>query len=204
MRIAAVVLAGGEGRRISGGKPHRRLGGRTLLERALERARALSPDVALAVREPGQAGGAEVEVLTDAPGIEGPLAGLASALAFARARGAQAVLTLPCDAPFLPDDLAGRLSQALQADASCAVPQSGGRLHPTCALWRAELGPALQAYAASGRRALIGFAETVGLVAVPWPDEPVDPFFNINTPEDLERAEALLRPPPRPGSGPGG
>ena len=73
MRIAAVVLAGGEGRRISGGKPHRRLGGRTLLERALERARALSPDVALAVREPGQAGGAEVEVLTDAPGIEGPL-----------------------------------------------------------------------------------------------------------------------------------
>jgi molybdopterin-guanine dinucleotide biosynthesis protein A len=191
-RLAAVVLAGGEGRRMAGDKPHRRLGGRTLLDRALERARSLSADVALAVRDPAQAAGAEVEVLTDAAGIEGPLAGLASALAFARARGAGAVLTLPCDAPFLPGDLAPRLSAALAGGGGCAVPESGGRLHPTCALWRADLGGALADYAATGRRSLTGFAETAGLTAVSWPVEPLDPFFNINTPEDLERAEGLL------------
>lgn len=173
MRI--VILAGGEGRRIGGGKPQRRLGGETLLERALRQARRWSGDVLVA------APGAD---LADDPGIEGPLGGIAAALAL----GGD-VLTIPCDMPFLPDDLPGRLV----SEAAATVAASAGRLHPVCALWKAEARLSLAAYVATGRRSLTGFAEAVGYEAVTWPAEPFDPFFNVNDEADLARAEALLR-----------
>ena len=192
MRLAAVVLAGGESRRMGGGKPQRMLGGRTLLDRAVALARAITPDVAIAVRTAdGETG---LPRLQDDPAIPGPLAGLASALDFASARAADAVLLLPCDAPFLPADLAPRLAAALAGDpAACAVPRSGDHIHPTCALWRTGLAAELVAYAATGRRSLKGFAEAVGWTPVDWPADP-DPFFNINTPEDLAAAELFLNP----------
>lgn len=189
--IAAVVLAGGEGRRIGGGKPLRRLGGETLLARALGQAGRYSDRVALAVRHPAQVGAPEgVVVIPDAP-VEGPLGGLAAALEYARAQGRPAVLTLPCDMPFVPPDLAERLGSALD-DHAAALAASGGRLHPVCALWRVAALDHLPAYAASGRRSLHGFAEAVGFTAVDWPALPADPFFNVNTAGDLAEAEARL------------
>jgi molybdopterin-guanine dinucleotide biosynthesis protein A len=71
-------------------------------------------------------------------------------------------------------------------------PASGGRLHPVCALWRARAADGLGAYVASGRRSLRGFAEAVGYATVEWGTEPIDPFFNVNDADDLQRAEALL------------
>lgn len=174
MRI--VILAGGEGRRIGGGKPQRRLGGETLLDRALRRARAWSDEVLVAARAGGD--------IRDDPAIEGPLGGVAAALAL----GGD-VLTIACDMPFLPADLPARLT----SEAAVTVAASGGRLHPVCALWKAECRDALPAYLATGRRSLTGFAEAAGYAAVEWPAEPLDPFFNINDEADLTRAEALLR-----------
>ena len=174
MRI--VILAGGEGSRIGGNKPQRLLGGETLLDRALARARRWSGEVLVAAREGGD--------IADDPEIEGPLGGVAAALAL----GGD-VLTIPCDMPFLPDDLPERL----RSDAAVTVAASGGRLHPVCALWKAEAREGLPAYLATGRRSLTGFAEAVGCQAVDWPIVPVDPFFNINDKADLARAEALLR-----------
>jgi molybdenum cofactor guanylyltransferase len=174
MRI--VILAGGEGRRIGGGKPQRLLGGETLLDRALRRARCWSDDVLVAARAGGD--------LADDPAIEGPLGGVAAALAL----GGD-VLTIPCDMPFLPDDLPTRLA----SEALATVAASGGQLHPVCALWKAGARAALPAWLATGRRSLTGFAEAVGYRAVEWPTEPFDPFFNVNDEADLARAEALLR-----------
>ena len=171
MRI--VILAGGEGRRIGGGKPMRILGGETLLDRALRIARGWSNDVLVA------------DGKTDAPGIEGPLGGVAAALAL----GGD-ILTIPCDMFFLPADLPEWLGRTREA---AAVAESGGRLHPVCALWRARAGEGLAAYAATGRRSLHGFAEAVGYAAVAWPADPVDPFFNVNIEADLARAEAILK-----------
>jgi len=171
MRI--VILAGGAGRRIGGGKPLRMLGGMTLLDRALAMARSWSDEVLIA------------DGTTDAPGIEGPLGGVATALA----RG-EDILTIPCDMPFLPPDLPERLSAGA---AAAVLAESGGRLHPVCALWRASAAEGLPAYVASGRRSLHGFAESVGYATVSWSTEPVDPFFNINDEADLKRAEALLK-----------
>jgi len=181
MRV--VILAGGEGRRIGGGKPLRMLGGETLLGRALRIARGWSDDVLVA------------DGTTDVPGIEGPLGGLAGALGL----GGD-VLTIPCDMPFLPADLPERLDRQGEA---AALAESGGRLHPVCALWRARAADGLAAYAESGRRSLHGFAEAVGYEAVVWPTDPIDPFFNINDPDDLARAGEMLRAinPPRNGEG---
>ncbi|MDI6623554.1 MAG: molybdenum cofactor guanylyltransferase [Brevundimonas sp.] len=189
--IAVVVLAGGEGRRIGGGKPLRRLGGETLLARALGQAATFSDRVALAVRDPAQVGAPEgVTVIPDAS-VEGPLGGLAAALGWARDQGRAAVLTLPCDMPFVPPELGPRLGDALDGHA-VVLAASGGRLHPVCGLWRVTALDHLPAYAASGRRSLWGFAEAVGFTAVDWPVAPADPFFNVNTAEDLAEAEARL------------
>ncbi len=174
MRI--VILAGGEGRRIGGGKPLRMLGGETLLDRALRKARGWSDEVLVAARQGGD--------IADDPAIEGPLGGVAAALAL----GGD-ILTIPCDMPFLPDDLPTRLI----SDALATVAASGGRLHPVCALWKAAARDSLPAWLATGRRSLTGFAEAVGYQPVDWPAEPLDPFFNINDGADLARAEALLR-----------
>src|ERR1039457_6872431 len=89
---AVVVLAGGEGRRIGGGKPLRLWRGRTLLTRALELARGYGHDVAVAVHGAEQAGeGVDAPLLLDPPNVPGPLAGLACALQFAGDRGVSLV-----------------------------------------------------------------------------------------------------------------
>jgi molybdopterin-guanine dinucleotide biosynthesis protein A len=190
MKTAVVILAGGEGRRIGGGKPLRMLRGRSLIDRAVEFARRLSSDVALSVRDVSQLAEAKIDRILDAPAIEGPLAGLASALRYADEREAEALLTIPCDAPFLPPDLLERLSHRF--DTMAAVPSSGGRLHASCALWRPEALDRLDSYLEAGRSSLHGFAAHVGCVEVAWPDEPFDPFFNINSEDDMAGAEALL------------
>lgn len=192
MNVAAVVLAGGQGSRIGGCKPLRTLGGATLLDRAWVQARTWSDVAAVAVRDKGQIEGIGLPAILDDPGIEGPLGGLAAALRFAIERGCQAVLTLPADMPFLPNDLRGRLEQALGSHLA-ALARSGGRLHPVCGLWRSEALELLPAYAGSGKRSLKGFGEALGHVAVDWPDEPFDPFFNVNTADDLAEAERRLR-----------
>ena len=193
MRIGTVILAGGEGRRIGGGKALRSLAGRTLLQHALERARGWSEAVAVSVREAGNVEGPEgVSILMDGLG-QGPIAGIASALRFARDAELDAVLTIPCDTPFLPPDLLDRLSDALAPAVRAAVAASGGRLHPSCTLWRADAAEALLPYLEAGRSSLKGFAAEVGMASVEWPTGRYDPFFNINDAEDLAAAEALIR-----------
>ncbi|MDO8379732.1 molybdenum cofactor guanylyltransferase [Phenylobacterium sp.] len=186
MTGVAVVLAGGEGRRMGGGKPLRAWGGRPLLARALDLAAGYSSHVAIAVRDAGQAGqGAAVPLLFDPPDIGGPLAGLASALDFGRRHGALWVQTLACDMPYLPDDLSDRLARALEPGVGAVLPVSGGRLHPVCGLWRVASRDRLEAYRATGRLSLRGFAQHVGLREVAWDAAGPDPFVNLNTLEDL-------------------
>jgi molybdopterin-guanine dinucleotide biosynthesis protein A len=189
----AVVLAGGDGRRMGGSKPLRQLGATTLVANALGLAQSYCPAVAVALRSPEQlAGAVDAELLIDLPGLEGPLGGLAAALEHARRLGAARVLTLPCDAPRLPSDLRVRLEAALDGDgpARVAVAASGGRLHPTCALWRTDSQAALSAYAASGGRSLRGLAGELCMAIVAWEYGDSDPFANANTPQEL----AALQP----------
>lgn len=192
MSLVVGILAGGAGQRIGGDKPRRLLGGARLLDRVLAKAQAIGAPVILIVREPAQVAGFDGTVVQDAPGVAGPLAGLASALAWAADAGADQVLTLPCDMPFLPADLYPRLASALTKDVGAVVAASGGRLHPVCALWRGTVAPTLARRASEGSLSLRGLAEGVGCAVVDWPIEQGDPFININNAEDMASAEMTL------------
>lgn len=186
---AVVILAGGAGKRIGGGKPLKIYRGERLIDRAIRSAQRWSDTIAVAVRDGSQLGAIAADQISDAD-VPGPLGGLITGLKFALAQERNFLLAIPTDMPFLPDDLLDRLRQSI-GDKACALGQSGGQLHPVCGLWRSHaLGPALS-YAGSGRRSLKGLAGCVGFVAVDWSTQPVDPFFNINTSEDL--AEAARR-----------
>lgn len=188
-----VVLAGGQGARLGGDKPARWLGGRPLVDWALDRARRYGGPVAISVRRTGQVAMSDGLELLDSPDLEGPLAGLAAALAFARDLAAAHVLTLPCDMPWLPDDLAERLSATL-ADTAAAVafPAIAGESQAVCGLWRASCLDRLDAYVATGRRSLKGFGQFVGAVDVAWRDDHADRFVNINRLEELQAAERRI------------
>jgi molybdenum cofactor guanylyltransferase len=193
MKMAIVILAGGPGRRIGGNKPLRLLGGQRLVDRAIAFAAARATHIALSVGHADQLSDLPIERIVDAQPDWGPLAGIASAFAFAARGNADVLLSVPCDSPFLPDDLATRLGAALQPGIGVAVPMSGGTLHVACGLWRVSVRDTLAAYAATGGRSLHGLVERVGFAPVTWPAEPVDPFFNVNSAEDLARAEEMLR-----------
>lgn len=192
-RLAVVVVAGGEGRRMGGDKPLRRLAGVSLIARALGRARSYGPQVAVAVRTPDQvAGEADAPLLCDRPGLAGPLAGLASGLEFARDAGARRLMIMPCDMPCLPHDLAARLDGALEAPARMAAPCRGGRVHPACSVWDVACGDELPAYVASGRLSLMGFGEWVGMREVPCEDWGDLALANVNTAGELALLESAL------------
>lgn len=183
----AVVLAGGAGRRMGGGKPLRAWGEISLLTRALALARTYAHDVAVAVRDADQVGGAAcAPLLFDRPDVPGPLAGLASALAFARDRGAGRVQVLACDMPRLPADLNRRLAETFDAGATVALPASNGRPHPICGLWSIAVEPLLADYLAQGRSSLRGLAAVSGHVVVDWGSIQPDPFVNLNSLADLQ------------------
>jgi molybdopterin-guanine dinucleotide biosynthesis protein A len=191
--MVAVVLAGGDGRRMGGLKPLRAYGRTTLIERAVSLAETYCGVVGVAVRGADQVRGiGSAELLLDPPTLAGPMAGLASALNFGRRMGASHVLTLPCDSPLLPADLKDRLAKALTngGGGRVAVAESSGRVHPVCAVWPTNVSADLTAYTQAGRSSLKGFASDLGMTVVDWGHEPCDPFSNANTQEDL----AALQP----------
>lgn len=192
MRIFGVILAGGQGRRMGGrDKALLPLAGRPLIAHVIDR---LEPQVErLAISANGEAGRFRLglPVLPDeAPA--GPLSGLLAALRWAGPLGATAVLTAPVDAPFLPGDLCPRLCLVAEsARGGLAIAAAGGRVHPTFGLWSVALAKPLADFLASGvNPKVMDFARAQGAAEAAFPDPAA--FDNLNTPEDLARAEALL------------
>ncbi|MEQ1509494.1 MAG: molybdenum cofactor guanylyltransferase [Sphingopyxis sp.] len=196
MTIPIVIAAGGNGSRIGGDKGGRMLGGITLLQRAVTFALTQTDKVAIAARAADAlATEPRLPLLIDRAVDGGPLTALMSALDYGAACGAQGVLMMPCDMPFLPADLMVRLSAeggSVGGGARVAMARSGARFHPICALWPLACRVALPAYAATSNGSLIGLARQVGCAEIAWPDTPFDPFFNINDADDLAVAEWVL------------
>jgi molybdopterin-guanine dinucleotide biosynthesis protein A len=186
--LVVAVLAGGEGRRMGGQKALRPFRGTPLVAHAAALARRWSCEIAVVVRNPAQvADTVEAPLVLDDPQIPGPLAGLAAALAYARERGASLLLTLPCDMPNLPEDLAARLTASLAPQDGGAMPTADGELQPVCGLWRVDALDRLPAYLAAGRTSLRGFAEVCGLATVDFGADAAHAFANANTPDELDR-----------------
>lgn len=194
-----LILAGGLARRMGGGdKPLRRVDGRTVLERVADALRPQTAGLLLnANGDPTRFAPFRMPVVPDPlPDHPGPLAGVLAGLEWALAHrpGLDWVLAVPGDAPFLPGDLARRLHAArAEVGVPLACAASGGWTHPVVGLWPVALAPTLRAAVTGGLGKIDAFTAAHGVVAVEWPSEPRDPFFNANRPEDLDEAERQLR-----------
>lgn len=202
-QIAGVILAGGASRRMGG--EHKGLLGvadRPMIQHVAER---LAPQVLeLAISVHGA--GAEfrrfgLPLIADASGEQhGPLAGVLAGMMWAKANHPEArwIATASCDAPFCPDDYVGALLAAALAPpangARIAIAASNGRSHFAFGLWPVALSADLSAYLASGERRMQGWIERHSHAVAEFPPllcegQPLDPFFNVNTPDDLAIAE---------------
>jgi molybdopterin-guanine dinucleotide biosynthesis protein A len=194
-----LVLAGGLARRMGGGDKARiRLGGATILSRVLT---CLKPQceriIINANGDPARFADAGVPVVADdVPDFAGPLAGILAGLDWAAAHAPQIewLLSVPGDCPFLPKDLLARLHEArLAADTPLACARSGEWRHPVVGLWPVALREDLRrALTQESLHKIEIWTARHGIAIADWPAEPVDPFFNVNTPDDAARAEALV------------
>ncbi len=193
-----VVLAGGLARRMGGGdKARLRIGGRTIIERVLAR---LKPQCAALILnangDPARFADTGLAVVPDSiPDFAGPLAGILAGLDWAATEAPDVadIVTVPGDCPFLPEDLVARLSAARTREgAPLACARSGEWRHPVVGLWPVTLrGDLRQALVAEGMRKIEAWTARHGVAVADWPAAPIDPFFNINTPEDAAEAERI-------------
>ena len=193
-----VVLAGGLARRMGGGdKILLRIGDTTILHRVLERLRPQCARLILnANGDPARFAATGLPVVPDSvPDFAGPLAGILAGLDWTaqHAPDTEWVASVPGDCPFLPRDLVSRLHAArLAANAPLACARSGEWRHPVVGLWPVALREDLRrALAEESLRKIEIWTARHGVALVEWPDKPIDPFFNVNTPEDAAAAERL-------------
>jgi len=197
---AAIVLAGGRSTRLGGGdKSLLTFGGRPLLLHVLNRLRPQAGTIAISANgDPSRFAQFGLPVLPDTiEGYLGPLAGLLAGMEWAQAAGAVEIASVPTDSPFIPDDLIARLMTAAGPDRP-AVATSDGKRHPVVGLWPVALAGRLRDFLRSGATYRVAaFAEACDAVLVDFPmivraSGAVDPFFNVNTPDDLSLAEKIL------------
>jgi molybdenum cofactor guanylyltransferase len=193
-----LVLAGGLARRMGGGDKARiRIGGKTILERVLASLQPQCTAVILnANGDPARFADTGLPVVPDSvPGFAGPLAGILAGLDWAATHAPDVadVVSVPGDCPFLPHDLVARLAAARQtAGRPLACARSGDWRHPVLGLWPVALREDLRhALVEEQLRKIVTWTARHGVAIADWPATPVDPFFNVNTPEDAATAERM-------------
>jgi molybdopterin-guanine dinucleotide biosynthesis protein A len=136
-------------------------------------------------------------IADDVPGFAGPLAGILAGLDWAAksAPDIQWMVSVPGDCPFLPKNLVARLHEArLKESVPLACARSGDWRHPVAGLWQVALREDLRrALVDEDLRKIEVWTARHGIAIAEWPDHPIDPFYNVNTPEDRDRASALAR-----------
>lgn len=194
---AGIILAGGQSTRMGGGdKGLLRLGGQTLLSRVIERLEPQVCEMALNANGDPDRFKSSLPIIPDSiDGFAGPLAGVLAGLDWAAARGYSHIVTAAADTPFFPCDLVPRLQLAAEnAPIALAATPEDGRMnrHPTFGLWPTELRDDLRAALNDGLRKVVLWTDKHGTALAEFSTDPFDPFFNVNTPEDMELAEGFL------------
>lgn len=187
--IPCVVLAGGRSSRFGSTKGVAELGGAPLVQHVIERLKAQSAGPII-INAPGDgtyswlANDVAPDVLD---GNFGPLSGIYSAMCWAKSHGFEEVITVPVDTPFFPKDLIARLI----GEGAPAIARTDAGLHPVFGLWPVALEGSLRQTIEHGTLAVHKWAQTSGAREVSFnSDADIDPFFNINTPRNLETAVA--------------
>jgi molybdopterin-guanine dinucleotide biosynthesis protein A len=195
-KVAAAIIAGGPARRLGGAvKPLLEIGGQAVADRQLAVLRPLFARVFAVANDPAPWQARGIEVAADPVAGAGPLAGLAAALA--AAGDAEAIVCVAGDLPFLQPPLLAALRD-WSPGAGALAPRPGGRAEPLCARYATGLAADVAARLAAGRLALYELLEESATVWLAGGElAPLDPdglsFININTPDDLRRAEEIAR-----------
>lgn len=199
-KTLGLILAGGLARRMGGGdKALIEIGGRTILDRVIE---TMTPQCdALLINangDPARFAGFGLPIIPDdVPDFAGPLAGILAGLDWAAMHRPNIawMASVPGDCPFLPADLVAKLHAArAEADMPLACAKSGDWRHPVAGLWPVTLRADLRhALVNEGLHKIEIWTARHGIAIAEWPDRPVDPFFNVNTPEDRARADEIAR-----------
>lgn len=177
------------------------LAGATLLERAVALLAPLVGDLAISL-PPGldlPAAGHPI-VRDESPSFEGPLAGVLAGLRRAATLSPRPthLLTVPVDLPFLPADLATGLAAAVDGPDTIVLAEGPEGRAPLCALWPLSVAPRLAAFLTDGTERRVGAflagerTKSVVFAPVPLGGRQIDPFFNINTPDDLTEAADVI------------
>jgi molybdopterin-guanine dinucleotide biosynthesis protein A len=202
--VTGVVLAGGLSRRMGGGdKGLLELAGKPMLRHVIDR---LAPQVSTMIinanGDPQRFSAFALPVVADTvEGFVGPLAGVLAGMRWSASNAPKArwIVTAPGDAPLLPRDLVERMMEAVTGrEGAIALAQSGGEMHPVIGLWPIALMQDLEEQLKAGVRKVLHWTDRHGTVPVEFPfvemrGRKVDPFFNANTPEELDEARALLK-----------
>lgn len=200
-RPLGIILAGGLATRMGGGdKGLLRLGDQPLLAHVIERLRPQVSGVALnANGDPGRFTDYDLPVVADSiEGYAGPLAGVLAGLDYASEQGADHIVTAAADTPFFPTDLVEVLQLAAKMEdtnialAATPDPERGTLRQPTFGLWPVALREDLRAALNDGVRKVVQWTSRHNAADAMFPNWDYDPFFNINRPEDLQKAEAML------------
>lgn len=196
-----VILAGGLATRMGGGdKGALPLGSSTLMDHVIAR---LSPQVGTialnANGDPARFKHVNLPVVADSvDGFAGPLAGVLAGLDWAAEQGATSIVTAAADTPFFPVDLVSQLQRASEgmthplALAATPDPKRGTSRHPTFGLWPVALRDDLRSALLGGVRKVVQWTDSHDGQLAMFPMGENDPFFNVNTPNDLAQAEAML------------
>jgi molybdopterin-guanine dinucleotide biosynthesis protein A len=196
--VVGIILAGGRAERMGGGdKCLREVGGETILARVIARVQPQVETLVLnANGDPARFASYGLPVVPDSlPDFPGPLAGVLAGLEWAEANRPQAhyIVTVPSDGPFVPRDLVAQLADTLVAeDAELVTAASGVQTYPVVGLWPGRLRQALHdALTKEGLHKVDGWTRRFRRAICAFPADPIDPFFNANTPEQLAEAERL-------------
>jgi molybdopterin-guanine dinucleotide biosynthesis protein A len=196
--VLGLILAGGLARRMGGGdKPRTSIGGQSILLRVIERMTPQCTRLILnANGDPSRFADTGLPVIADdVPDFAGPLAGILAGLDWAAANAPDiaTLISVPGDCPFLPRDLVQRLDEARRRQGTpLACARSGEWRHPVVGLWPVALRADLRhALTRENLRKIELWTARHGVALANWPAGPVDPFFNVNTPEDAAAAARI-------------
>ncbi len=202
-QVAGVVLAGGLSRRMGGGnKSLKPIGGRTMIAHTLARLVPQAGTTIINANDSAEAYSAfnHAVVPDTKDGHAGPLAGVLTGMQWARknAPAARWIVTAAADTPFFPADLVDRFIAAVgRHQTMIALAKSGGKLHPVFGLWPVSLADDLAAWLEDDKnRKVLAWVDRHELAEVTFSGihaagKKLDPFFNVNTPDDLEMAQAI-------------
>jgi molybdopterin-guanine dinucleotide biosynthesis protein A len=203
--IPGIILAGGLSRRMGGGdKGLLMLGKTTIIERVIDK---ISPQVgSLAININGDSSrfpDYKLPIIPDSiKGYLGPLSGILAGMEWAFKNGNRYIATVAADTPFLPDDFIKRLHAMVKSKnlnigiaASRFLRRDDVFIHPTFGIWEVALKDDLRDALANDTRKIMFWAKKFKLdyYYFETSDKLSDPFFNINTPDDLEEAKYRLK-----------